>query len=160
MGLNPMESAGCFSIIKALQKNPNTKLELIDFSVNFLLNFISFFNLFISIKEIIVDKYFKDEFKNFQTNFPHIQVKTGCDGIKLKPKIKINPVFKLRNFIEKHHIKLIDFFNKFDKDGSMSVTRDEFKKGILELGVRFTQEEIDQLINELDPDGDGEINYR
>jgi hypothetical protein len=34
MGLNPMESAGCFSIIKALQKNPNTKLELIDFSVN------------------------------------------------------------------------------------------------------------------------------
>ena len=30
MGLNPMESAGCFSIIKALQKNPETKLELID----------------------------------------------------------------------------------------------------------------------------------
>ncbi len=34
MGLNPMESAGCFSIIKALQKNPDTKLELIDFTVN------------------------------------------------------------------------------------------------------------------------------
>ena len=25
---------------------------------------------------------------------------------------------------------LIDFFNKFDKDGSMSVTRDEFHEGI------------------------------
>ncbi len=34
MGKNPMESPGCFSIIKALQKNPNTKLELIDFSVS------------------------------------------------------------------------------------------------------------------------------
>lgn len=87
-------------------------------------------------------------------------VKTGCDGIKLKPKIKINPIIKLRNFIEKHQIKLIDFFNKFDKDGSMSVSRDEFREGILELGIRFNQEEIDQLINELDPDGDGEINYR
>ncbi|CAF0881524.1 unnamed protein product [Brachionus calyciflorus] len=142
MGLNPMESAGCFSIIKALQKNLNTKIESLDFS------------------EIIVDKYFNDEFKNFQTAFPHINVKTGCDGISLKPKIKINPILKLRNFIDKHHIKLIDFFNKFDKDGSMAVTREEFRNGILELGVRFTQEEIDQLINELDPDGDGEINYR
>lgn len=35
IGLNPIESAGCFSIIKALQKNPNTKLEHIDFSVTF-----------------------------------------------------------------------------------------------------------------------------
>ena len=33
MGLNPMESAGCFAIIKALQKNLTTKLEFIDFSV-------------------------------------------------------------------------------------------------------------------------------
>lgn len=33
MGLNPMESAGCFSIIKSLQKNLENKLELIDFSV-------------------------------------------------------------------------------------------------------------------------------
>jgi hypothetical protein len=28
-----MESAGCFAIIKALQKNPTTKLEHLDFSV-------------------------------------------------------------------------------------------------------------------------------
>lgn len=107
-----------------------------------------------------MDKYFKEEFKNFQTLFPHISVKTGCDGIKLKPKIKINPIIKLRNFIEKHQIKLIDFFNKFDKDGSMSVSREEFREGILELGIRFSQDEINQLINDLDPDGDGEINYR
>lgn len=33
LGMNPFESAGCFSVIKALQKNPMTKLELIDFSV-------------------------------------------------------------------------------------------------------------------------------
>lgn len=36
-----MESPGCFSIIKALQKNPSTKLELIDFSV---LNILSLYN--------------------------------------------------------------------------------------------------------------------
>jgi hypothetical protein len=66
----------------------------------------------------------------FQGVFPKIEVKTGNDGIKLKPKIAIHPIVKLRNYIEKHHLKLIDFFNKFDKDGSMSVTRDEFQEGI------------------------------
>lgn len=136
MGLNPMESAGCFSIIKALQKNPNTKLELIDFSVNsqIILCFQSNSSLnerkFL-LKEIIVDKYFRDEYKSFQALFPHIEVRTGCDGIKLRPKIRIHPVVKLRNYIEKHNIKLIDFFNKFDKDGSMTVTKVEFKEGIL-----------------------------
>jgi hypothetical protein len=29
-----MESAGCFAIIKALQKNATTKLEEVDFSVS------------------------------------------------------------------------------------------------------------------------------
>ena len=58
-------------------------------------------------------------------------MKTGCDGVKLKPKIKIHPIVKLKNWFEKHHMKLIDFFTKFDKDGSMTVSRDEFKSGIL-----------------------------
>lgn len=142
LGMNPFESAGCFSIIKALQKNPTSKLEIIDFS------------------GIIVDKYFREEFKNFKTTFPKIEVKTGCDGIKLKPKITIHPIVKLRNYIEKHHLKLIDFFSKFDKDGSMSVTRQEFQDGVKEIGINLTEDELDKLMNDLDSDGDGEINYR
>ena len=62
--------------------------------------------------------------------FPNIEIKTGCDGVKLKPKVKVHPIVKLRNYFEKYHIKLIDFFTQFDKDGSMSVTREEFKAGI------------------------------
>jgi hypothetical protein len=62
--------------------------------------------------------------------FPHIEVKTGCDGIKLKPKVKIHPIVKLRNYLEKHHLKLIDFFSKFDKDGSLTVTKEEFRSGL------------------------------
>lgn len=116
--------------------------------------------LLLFLKEIIVDKYFRDELKNFQTAFPNIEIHTGCDGIKLKPKARIHPIVKLRNFIEKHHIKLLDFFNKFDKDGSMSVSRNEFRYGIKELGINLSEEELDLLIHDLDVDGDGEINYR
>ncbi len=78
-------------------------------------------------------------------------------------------------------MKLIDFFTKFDKDGSMTVSRDEFKGGIYVynslnyiqfyqsfylqidfkgLGINFSVEEMNELIHELDPDNDGEINYR
>jgi Ca2+-binding EF-hand superfamily protein len=114
---------------------------------------------------------------------------TGCDGVKLKPKIKIHPVIKLRNFVEKNNIKLIDIFNKFDKDGSMTVTQDEFKQGLQvgqrvlfiffvatqltsiytqknklfstqSLGINLSEEELKQLMLELDSDRDGEINYR
>lgn len=41
---------------------------------------------------------------------------------------------KLTNYIEKNNLRLVDFFNKFDKDGSMSVTYAEFQQGI-EVGI-------------------------
>jgi len=37
---------------------------------------------------------------------------------------------KLANYIQKNNLRLVDFFNKFDKDGSMSVTYEEFEQGI------------------------------
>ena len=37
---------------------------------------------------------------------------------------------KLQNYIEKRKMRLIDFFNQFDADGSMSVTREEFSQGL------------------------------
>lgn len=112
MGLNPIESAGCFSIIKALQKNPATKLEHIDFS------------------EIFVDKFFYEEYKVFQGVLPNCKVRTGNDGVILKPKVKIHPIVKLRNFFDKKNMKLSDFFTKYDKDGSMTVSRSEFRSGV------------------------------
>lgn len=47
-----------------------------------------------------------------------------------KPKARVHPMVKLVNYIEKHELRLVDFFNKFDKDGSMSVTHEEFVEGI------------------------------
>ena len=112
LGLNPMESAGCFSIVKILQKNLNTKLEFIDFS------------------EIIVDKYYRDEYDKFHAALPHIRVRTGCDELKLKPKAKIHPIVKIKNYMEKKKLKILDFFAEFDKDSTMIVSRQDFISGI------------------------------
>ena len=68
--------------------------------------------------------------ESFKQMFPNVIIKTGCDQIKLKPKSKLHPILKLKNYMDKHKIKLIDFFNKFDKDGSLSVSREEFLMGL------------------------------
>ena len=57
-------------------------------------------------------------------------------------------------------LRKVDFFNKLDTDGSMSLSREEFRDGILMAGIPMTENEIESLLNGLDKDGDGEINYR
>ena len=68
---------------------------------------------------------------------PNLKVRQGSEGAPRKPKARVHPFVKLRNYIEKHNLRLVDFFNKFDKDHSMSVTREEFAQGI-EVGSRFS----------------------
>ena len=67
----------------------------------------------------MVDKYFNEELEEFQKIFPNIVIKTGSDDLKLKPKVRLHPILKLRNYIDKHHIKLIDF-------GEIEMKRDIF----------------------------------
>ena len=47
-----------------------------------------------------------------------------------KPKARVHPMTKLQSYITKNNLKLIDFFQKFDTDGSMSVSHAEFKEGL------------------------------
>ena len=42
----------------------------------------------------------------------------------------------------------------------MTLNRDEFKTGIQMAGIPMTETEIEALLDVLDRDGDGEINYR
>lgn len=63
-------------------------------------------------------------------------------------------------FCNKNNITLIDLFSKLDKDGSMSLTYDEFKEGLKENGIEISTEKTEALISFLDRDGDGEIDFR
>jgi len=78
---------------------------------------------------------------------------------KKKMKPKVDPMTMLRQYMEQQGLRLVDFFNKLDTDGSMSLSREEFRDGILMAGIPMTENEIESLLNVLDKDGDGEINY-
>ena len=45
-----------------------------------------------------------------------------------------NPYEKLRNYCKSAGYRLMDLFKDFDKDGSMTISRDEFERG---LNVKF-----------------------
>ena len=51
--------------------------------------------------------------------------------------------------------KVVQAFNVFDKDGSCSISSDEFRKIIYNLGEKLTSNEIEEIIKMSDIDGDG-----
>lgn len=140
-GKNPMQSAGCYGICAAILRNPNCVLEEIDF------------------EDILVNKDFEEIFKQVKEQLPNIKMKHGGMEPPQKPKAKVHPMVKLMNYIEKNNLKLIDFFSQLDKDGSMCISYDEFEQGLEENGIKLTKEEIEILLEELDSDGDGDINF-
>nr|XP_006822346.1 PREDICTED: uncharacterized protein C14orf166B homolog isoform X1 [Saccoglossus kowalevskii] len=142
VGKNPMQTAGCYGIVKAVKENANTAIEQLDFS------------------DIQVNKDFDELFMQLKEVRPDIKVKHGGSEEEKKKKAKVNPMQKLQKYIQKNNLRLVDFFNKFDKDGSMSVSYEEFREGLEETGIDMSGEEVEMLIAELDRDGDGDINYR
>ena len=68
-------------------------------------------------------------------------------------------IYILKKYVEDKNYRLVDLFNQFDKDNSLSVTREEFRTGLKGIGVPMTDDQLTKLIDILDEDGDGEIDY-
>ena len=72
---------------------------------------------------------------------------------------KYRLIYILKEYVEKKKYRLVDLFRQLDKDGSMSVTRDELRDGLKSIGVPMDDRQLTDLIDILDEDGDGEIDY-
>jgi len=56
--------------------------------------------------------------------------------------------------------EMLEAFRVFDTDGNGSITADELRQIFNNLGEKLTDDEISDMIEEADTDGDGEINYQ
>mmetsp|Transcript_47833 Transcript_47833/g.95504 ORF Transcript_47833/g.95504 Transcript_47833/m.95504 type:complete len:157 (-) Transcript_47833:189-659(-) len=54
---------------------------------------------------------------------------------------------------------LVEAFRMFDKDGSGFISAAEARQVMTNLGENLPEEEIDEMIREIDPEGEGQINY-
>ncbi|WAR19961.1 CALM-like protein [Mya arenaria] len=51
-------------------------------------------------------------------------------------------------------------FKVFDKDGKGSIPREYFRHIMTTMGERLNDDEVDEMLDEADADGDGEINIQ
>ncbi|KAJ2751820.1 hypothetical protein GGI19_004240 [Coemansia pectinata] len=55
--------------------------------------------------------------------------------------------------------ELKEAFRVFDKDGNGFISAAELRHALTNLGEKLTQEEVDEMIQEADVNGDGQIDY-
>ncbi|XP_067939903.1 uncharacterized protein [Watersipora subatra] len=71
-----------------------------------------------------------------------------------------NPLEILLIFMGEQNLRLVDLFRTFDKDQSGGLTRDEFIVGLQEINTPLSRSQLDELLDMLDKDGDGEIDLK
>ena len=83
---------------------------------------------------------------------------------KLEIRAKLNEkateraaLFKVFSKKELEHLR--ELFDRLDSDKSGTIDRDEMRQGLMEGDVRLTDEELDAALNDIDEDGDGELDW-
>jgi len=55
--------------------------------------------------------------------------------------------------------ELREAFRVFDRDGSGFISAAELRHIMTHLGEKLSEEEVNEMMKEADPDGDGQVNY-
>jgi calmodulin len=55
--------------------------------------------------------------------------------------------------------ELLDAFNVFDIDNDGFISKDELRQVMRNIDTRITEEELEAMIEAIDEDGDGKVNY-
>ncbi|XP_031555383.1 leucine-rich repeat-containing protein 74B-like [Actinia tenebrosa] len=91
-----------------------------------------------------------------------LKIEFGCkkkDSFVSK-KSEVNPIDLLKEYLHEHKIHSSDLFKQLDINGQFrdSLTREEFVGGMKRLNV-IKDQYLEKLVELLDSDGDGEVDY-
>ena len=70
-----------------------------------------------------------------------------------------NVIERMRVIIATSSKSIQEIFDEFDEDGNGYVTQVEFRNALRRLGLGITSREIDQVMERIDTNGDGKIDY-
>eukprot|EP00794_Sanderia_malayensis_P003743 gene3743-4265_t len=85
---------------------------------------------------------------------------------KLIRKTKAVDIFKnkifriLKDYLRDHRMRMLDLFQKWDKDKSLALSPDEFIEGCMNAKIPLTIEMIEFMVKCLDKDKNGKIEYQ
>ena len=64
---------------------------------------------------------------------------------------------QLRDALSRNAVRVIDLFREWDDDGTGTVDKKEFRRGMKELGLEVPKAEVNALFEAMDPDGSGKL---
>ncbi|KAK3779024.1 hypothetical protein RRG08_034282 [Elysia crispata] len=70
-----------------------------------------------------------------------------------------DPLEMLVKYIKEKGLRIMDLFVRLDKDKSCTITHDELRSGMAEVGLSLSEHQMESLLRKLDADGDGEIDF-
>ncbi|XP_035828131.1 leucine-rich repeat-containing protein 74A [Aplysia californica] len=146
VGKNNVNDDAAEAMFDLLIKIPNLALKLLDMS------------------DIILSNQVEPKVEELKAQNEELEVVYGYTDSYGKRKLKSYDMTEeairiIQEYCAKLGMSMVDLFTKFDADGSMSVTHDEFREGLKDAKIPLTPYQIDQLIDDLDRDGDGEIDF-
>lgn len=85
---------------------------------------------------------------------------SGSNSKKNELAILKKKIFdRIRQYLKDKRLRMIDLFNRWDKDKSMELSRQEFQVGIKAANIPLSNDMIDFLVSQLDMDKDGVVRY-
>ncbi|ELU04281.1 hypothetical protein CAPTEDRAFT_194577 [Capitella teleta] len=146
---NPITITGVCFLLKTLKESAFSSLEVIE------------------VLGVDINRQFEALLEELHSTRPlavihDAQVSHG--GVYAQRKRKLvatpgDPLALLMEFVKKSGLRLFDLFAQLDKDNSMTVSKAEFRSGVKAIKVPMTETQIDQLVDRLDADKDGEISF-
>ncbi|XP_053555778.1 leucine-rich repeat-containing protein 74B [Bombina bombina] len=142
MNRNPILSEGCFAILKAIQANPESAMEFLDFS------------------DIFVNQEFDALYDAVKTTMPNLSLKHGGNSeIFKKQSLKGDPVKKIKQFIKENKLQLSEFLEKMYKDKNVPMTHEVFNEDLMNIGIILPKDEQQLLADLLDKEKKGTIHF-
>ncbi|XP_069806371.1 leucine-rich repeat-containing protein 74A [Dendropsophus ebraccatus] len=141
---NPITVEGAITLLSSITKRPENRIEELDIS-NVLVNeqFLSILNLASSSRPSLHVFY------------------AGKKGFTAKKRsARPDPMRVIQDFLDERKLRLLDFFKKMDKDGSMRVLVSDFCRYMAAEGLPLDAAQMDSLVQRLDKDQTGTIDYR
>ncbi|KAM5191677.1 leucine-rich repeat-containing protein 74B [Mantella aurantiaca] len=140
MARNPMQSEGCFAILKSIQANSQSAVEALDFS------------------DIVVNTQFDDLHNVMKTTMPNLTVKLGGNSDMFKKTFpKTDQIQKVKQYAKENNLNLSELFSKTDEQVQMS--HEDLRQKLTITGFLMSKEEIQQLIDFLDKDKTGFVDF-
>jgi len=155
MGMNPIQNAGAHAILNAMKNNTDCAMERL------------------CLNKVVIEmetKALVDHIIGMRPYFVVTCTYSQCSGNLMdeldallggmsRKKKLAELLNRLMAYIDRMNYRMVDLFNQFDKDKSMTVSREEFYTGLKSIGVPMEDRDLTLLINLLDDNGDGEIDY-